>query len=328
MSAVISTNDFFNYIATELEHLDSTMMNELKAYDPTLVDAASHLMKAGGKRLRPGMALLCSKATSDQPLERKHYLLAMALEVLHTATLIHDDILDGSETRRGLPTVNREWGQRISVLAGDFLLARSCFYISQIEAVRLNTIFSQMVMDMCNGEIQQFQRRYKSTLSMEEYLEQIERKTALLMAVGCQGAAIVNQADPEIEQAFYDYGRSVGMAFQIMDDILDFSISEQELGKSACNDLASGQVTLPTYYALKHSPDAEELRDIIEREMSQENDLERSIEIVKQSTALDDAMNLAKDYHQQALDTLRGLPQGEAKQSLEALAGAAIARRH
>jgi len=327
MNEVINAYSFSHPVAEELKILENTMLEELGGYDPTLIAAATHLMNAGGKRIRPVMALLCSKATSSEPLNRFHYLLAMAVEILHTATLIHDDIIDGSQTRRGLPTVNREWGQRVSVLAGDFLLARSCFYISKIEKIRLNTAFSEMVMDMCNGEMSQFRRRYKSTMTLAKYLEQIESKTALLMSVGCRGAAMINGTSMPMEDALANYGCFVGMAFQIMDDILDFSISEAELGKSACNDLASGQVTLPTYYALQTSKYAGELKEAIDREMGQEGDLARSLQIVMESDALLMSQNLATEYRDKAKEQLNLLEPSAAKDALGALADTAIARR-
>lgn len=305
------------------------MLEDLQIYDSTLIDAATHLMKAGGKRIRPVMALLCSKATQPEelPLNRCHYLLAMALEVLHTATLIHDDIIDASSLRRGLPTVNQQWGNRTSVLAGDFLLARSCYYVSMIESVRLNTLFSQMVMDMCNGELSQFQRRYKSTISMAEYLEQITSKTALLMAVGCQGAGIVNQVETQIEQALYQYGLYVGLAFQMMDDILDFSASEEATGKSAYNDLAQGQITLPTWYALHHSPHAAELRSLIEQRLTHTEALNRAIDIVLESNALEACYHLAEHYVGKAMTALEILPESPARTALVDLAQFSIQRK-
>lgn len=322
MKSAIQQHSFFKILESDLQALEETMMGELQDYDTTLISAATHLMKAGGKRLRPVMALLCAKATLPEgtPLERPHFLLAMALEILHTATLIHDDIIDASDMRRGLPTVNQQWGNRTSVLAGDFLLARSCYYVSVISSVRLNTIFSQMVMDMCNGELSQFQRRYKSTITLDEYLDQIKCKTALLMAVGCQGAGIINGSDAAVEQALYRYGNQVGLAFQIMDDILDFSVSEDEMGKSAHNDLAQGQITLPTWFALKNSKDAGHLQTLIDRRFEQAQDLETAFEIVLESNALEDCYSLAQQYVTEAIEALSILPAGGARQALEELA--------
>jgi len=333
MKTSVSEHAFFRLISPELKKLEEVVLQELQHYDPKLVQAATHLMRAGGKRLRPVMVLLSAQACSmaqgadfQGHAHNSHQILAMAVEILHTATLIHDDIIDGSALRRGLPTVNEKWGLRTSVLTGDFLLARACYYISVIEKVRLNTIFSQMVMDMCNGEMSQLERRYKSTISYEEYLEQVRSKTALLMAIGCQGAAIINGASAEVEMALYHYGHDVGIAFQIMDDILDYVVAEGEMGKSARNDLAQGQVTLPCYFALRHSPQATELAAIIERKMSETEDLERALEIVINSDAITRCQQAAQEYIDKAKAHLACLPDSEARQALVELAEFAIQR--
>ena len=287
-----------------------------------------HLMKAGGKRLRPVMVLLSARASGATEAGLAHHYLAMAVEILHTATLIHDDIIDGSSLRRGRPTVNHQWGLRTSVLTGDFLLARSCYYISLIENVRLNTIFSQMVMDMCNGEMSQLERRYQATITYEQYIEQVRCKTALLMAVGCQGAAIITHADQAQEKALYSYGHDLGIAFQIMDDMLDFTVSEGEMGKSARSDLIQGQVTLPTWYALQDSPHADELRRLIEARFADAGDLERGLDIVLTSGAIARCEREAKSYADQAVAALAALPESPAREALKDLAAFAIERKH
>lgn len=323
----VSEQSFFRLIGAELQTLEAVVLKELENYDPKLVAAATHLMRAGGKRLRPVMALLAARATGQTDQARNpHQLLAMAVEILHTATLIHDDIIDGAHLRRGLPTVNQKWGLRTSVLTGDFLLARACYYISVIEEVRLNTIFSQMVMDMCNGEMSQLERRYKSTITYDEYLDQVRSKTALLMAIACQGAAIINHASPETEQALYAYGHDLGIAFQIMDDILDYTVSEGEMGKSAQNDLVQGQVTLPCYFALQHAPEAAELQAIIDRRLSEPNDWQRALEIVMHSDALERCHTEAQRYIAQAKAHLQILPASDARDALADLAEFAIQR--
>lgn len=323
MKSSVSEQAFFQLVAPDLAQLQEVVFKELENYEPELVSSATHLMKAGGKRLRPLMVLLAARASNPEhhdDLSNKHHLLAMAVEILHTATLIHDDIIDASDTRRGLPTVNHKWGLRTSVLTGDFLLARSCYYISMIEKVRLNTIFSQMVMDMCNGEMTQLRRRYSTDFSLDEYVDQIRRKTALLMAVGCQGAAIINDTSETVEKALYTYGHDVGIAFQIMDDMLDFTQSSQDLGKSAHNDLIQGQVTLPTFYALQSSPHAEELKAIIASKTEDPERLESALQIVTDSDALERCEAEANRYLQQAIQALDALPQSPSREALVELA--------
>lgn len=323
MKSSVSEQSFFQIVAPDLAQLQDVVFKELENYDEQLVASATHLMKAGGKRLRPLMVLLAARASNPEApkdLSQKHHLLAMAVEILHTATLIHDDIIDASDTRRGLPTVNHKWGLRTSVLTGDFLLARSCYYISMIEKVSLNTIFSQMVMDMCNGEMTQLNRRYSTDFTLEDYVDQIRRKTALLMAVGCQGAGIINDQPAAVEKGLYTYGHDVGIAFQIMDDMLDFTVSSQELGKSAHNDLVQGQVTLPTFYALHSSPHADELKAIIASKTQDKVRLDRAFEIVADSDALQRCEDEALRYLQQATRALEVLPESNARKALVELA--------
>lgn len=328
MSNLLSQRSFFQLVGPELAELEHVVLKELEHYDPTLIDAALHLMKAGGKRLRPIMVLLAGRAISNQASQLAHHYLAMAVEILHTATLIHDDIIDEASLRRGRPTVNEKWGLRTSILTGDFLLARSCYYISLIEKVRLNTVFSQMVMDMCNGEISQLERRFQANITYEQYLDQVRGKTALLMAVGCQGAAIISDANAEQERAMYTYGHDLGIAFQILDDVLDFTSQNQDLGKSALSDLASGQVTLPTWFALRDSAHASELKTLIETKFSNANDLERALEIVIDSQAIQKSQARAEEFVQQALQALSILPESEARQALGELAEFSVQRQH
>lgn len=301
MRAVAKRYRFLKTVETDLKHLESILTHELQAYEPVLAEAAVHLMNAGGKRLRPVMALLAGRATADSsPPMSQHHLLAMSIELLHTATLIHDDIIDHAMLRRGLPTVNQQWGERVSVLTGDFLLARACYSISLIEQIRLNQLFSKMVMDMCNGEIAQLTNRFKPDITEDMYFFQIECKTALLMAVGCQGAGIINQVSPEVEQALYTYGRCVGMAFQIIDDILDFTVSSTTLGKPNLNDLREGYLTLPVIYALQQPAQAKPLQEIIQRQCQLTTDLATAAQLVEASGGLAYAHRQAEYFVKQA----------------------------
>lgn len=331
MTAVAKRYRFFKTVEADLSCIESMLTDELHAYEPVLAEAAAHLMKAGGKRLRPVMALLAGRATATTPspsLMKLHYLLAISLELLHTATLIHDDIIDRATVRRGLPTVNQQWGERTSVLTGDFLLARSCYSISLIEQTRLNQIFSQMVMDMCNGEIAQFTKRFKTEITTQEYYFQIECKTALLMAVGCQGAGIINNVSPECEKALYTYGRSIGMAFQIMDDILDFTASSQTLGKPNLHDLLEGHISLPVIYALQQPAQAPALREIVNRQCQNPHDPSLAGQLIEASGGLAYARQQAETFVAEAQSALQTLPATPFREALDELSRYILDRKH
>lgn len=330
MTTLAEQHQFFQLVESDLKEIQTLLLEDLNEYDTTLIAAATHLMKAGGKRLRPTMALLTGQAIDESSYKKNrksHLLLAIALEMLHTATLIHDDIIDESTLRRGIETVNNKWDNRTSVLTGDFLLARSCYYISLIGSTRLNKIFSQMVMDMCNGEISQFSRLFSPQTSMEEYYYRIECKTAILMATGCQGAAIINQSSETIEQSAYQYGRCLGIAFQIMDDILDFTSNDGVLGKPGLHDLEQGHITLPTLLTLKNSPDKQELENLINAKIIDQSSKEKAVQIILDSGSLKTSEDTANQYIKQAKESLDSLIDTPAKSALLSLADFIIARK-
>jgi len=309
-----SATSLFAPVEDDLTLLAENLKNLIGARHPILYAAAEHLFGAQGKRVRPAIVLLVSKATMPNgEISARHRRLAEITEMIHTASLVHDDVVDESELRRGVPTVHSSFGNRIAVLAGDFLFAQSSWYLANLDNLEVVKLLSQVIMDLAEGEIQQGLSRFSTALSIEAYLEKSYFKTATLMANSSKAAAVLSDVSPALAQALYGYGRHFGLAFQIVDDILDFTGSTEELGKPAGSDLRSGNLTAPVLYALEEKPILEVL---IEREFAQPGDLEQALALVDESQGIERSRELARHHADLAVQCLEDLPPSSSRQAL------------
>ena len=236
-------------VADDLKLVEAKMQATGEVFRP-LSGAINVLLGAGGKRVRPALALLASKLYPSAERD-KVVSLAAAIEMLHSATLVHDDVIDGSMLRRGNPTLNASWSQGATILAGDFIFARAAVFASETDNVRVMRVFSQTLMTICEGELRQLYDLRNWQQPKDAYYQRIFGKTAALFATATEAAAVLGSAsEPEIS-ALHDYGYNVGMAFQIMDDVLDFVGNTQTVGKPVGNDLRQGTVTLPVFHYLQ-----------------------------------------------------------------------------
>jgi all-trans-nonaprenyl-diphosphate synthase len=307
-----------------LQLLSENLKNLVGARHPILYAAAEHLFSAKGKRVRPAIVLLISRATiSTQEISPKHRRLAEITEMIHTASLVHDDVVDESEIRRGVPTVHSLFNNRVAVLAGDFLFAQSSWYLANLDNLEVVKLLSQVIMDLAEGEIQQGLYQFDVNLSLDAYLEKSYYKTASLIANSSKAAAVLSGTSTEIANDMYNYGRCIGLAFQIVDDILDFTGSTQSLGKPACSDLRSGNLTAPTLLSLEEKP---YLQVLIEREFAEEGDIEEAIALIKETKAIEKTRELATDYAKKAVDYLECLPAGDSREALTNLADYVLSR--
>lgn len=319
-----STTSLFSPVEPDLRLLSENLKQLVGKRHPILSAAAEHLFGAGGKRLRPAIVLLISKATMlDREITPRHRRLAEITEMIHTASLVHDDVVDESEIRRGVPTVHSLFGNRIAVLAGDFLFAQSSWYLANLDNLEVVKLLSQVIMDLAAGEIQQGLNRFDTSISIEAYLEKSYYKTASLIANSAKAAGCLSGVSPEMTEKLYHYGRHIGLAFQVVDDILDFTGSADVLGKPAGSDLKSGNLTAPAIFALKEKPYLEVL---IEREFSHEGDLEQAIELINEGMGIDRARELAAREAQTAVDYLVELPTSESRQALIDMADYVLSR--
>lgn len=312
----------FELIREDLERVERKMREVSSIEYQQLRAALDYLLGSGGKRLRPALVVLASKfhpADVDKVTS-----LAAAVETLHTATLIHDDLIDNALLRRGNPTLNAMWNSAATVLTGDYLFARAAAFAAETQSVRVVSIFAQTLMTICGGELRQIFGDDEQQRAREYYYQRIYSKTASLFAASTEtGAILSNAPEPEV-QALRDYGYNLGMAFQIVDDVLDFTGDEKELGKPVGSDLRQGVVTLPTIYFLEANPGEE----LITRALrGQDDGVQAVIEMIKESGAIESSMNEAKEFITRGRDALSILPHNEYRQAMLDLADFVIERR-
>jgi all-trans-nonaprenyl-diphosphate synthase len=309
-----STTSLFHPVEADVHLLTENLKQLVSARHPILFAAAEYLFGAGGKRLRPAIVLLISRATTaNEDITDRHRRLAEITEMIHTASLVHDDVVDESDLRRGLPTVHSSFGNRIAVLAGDFLFAQSSWYLANLDNLAVVKLLSEVIMDLAEGEIQQGLRRFDTSLSLEEYLEKSYYKTASLIANSAKAAGVLSNVSEEMAQNLYLYGRNLGLAFQIVDDLLDFTGSDEALGKPAGSDLKNGNLTAPVLYALEEHPGLEAL---IEREFKEPGDLEQALNWIHDSQGLPRSRELAAKHARLAREGLAELPKTESYETL------------
>ncbi len=309
-----SVKSLFAPVEADLQILTENLKNLVGARHPILYAAAEHLFGAGGKRLRPAIVLLIARATMPgEDITPRHRRLAEITEMIHTASLVHDDVVDTADTRRGVPTVHSLFDNRVAVLAGDFLFAQSSWYLANLDNLEVVKLLSQVIMDLAEGEIQQGLNAFETDFSIEAYLDKSYYKTASLLANSAKAAGKLSEVGATTCERLYLYGRNLGLAFQIVDDILDFTASAEVLGKPAGSDLASGNLTAPTLYALQEYP---ELGELIATEFVDAADLERALGLVRQSEGIAKSRALAQHHAQLAVEQLTDLPDSVSLQAL------------
>lgn len=311
--------DIYNNLRQDLREIERELEESIQTEHPDLNRSAVHLLEAGGKRMRPVFVLLSGKFGRYDVDRLKQ--VAVPLELIHMATLVHDDVIDDAATRRGRPTVKAKWDNRVAMYTGDYILGRSLTIVSQIDNPEAHRVLSRAIYQMCRGEIEQIRDFFKTEPSLIRYLHRIKRKTALLMAVSCELGALVSGATASDVRRLRLYGYFVGMAFQITDDILDLTGDEQTLGKPAGSDLRQGNITLPVMHLLKQGPE-EDREKILQYLHSggEAGSLPDILQRVRSSEGIAYAEGLARRYLDKALEMLTELPMGEARDSLGLIA--------
>lgn len=306
-------------------HILADNLKQLVGNDhPILSLAAEHLFGAGGKRIRPAIVLLVSRATMlHDDITPRHRRLAEITEMIHTASLVHDDVVDESEKRRGVPTVHSLFGNRVAILAGDFLFAQASWYLANLNNLDVVKLLSQVIMDLATGEIQQGLNRFEASISMDTYLQKTYYKTATLFANSSKAAGLLSEVSQETAEKLYEYGRNLGLAFQIVDDILDFTSSTDTLGKPAGSDLKDGHLTAPVIYALEEKP---ELKTLIKQEFEQAGDLEKALALIEDSKGIQRSRDLAAYHAKLAVEHMAQLPSSPTRQTLIDMADYVLSR--
>jgi heptaprenyl diphosphate synthase len=317
----------FAGIQQDLDVVEQTFQQRASSGLDLLNLASAHALSSPGKRLRTALTLLSGKL--GDYLFEKLLLVSVAFEMVHLATLIHDDIIDHADTRRGIPTVNARWGEGVAILLGDYLFARTAGIIADLNDTRVIRLFSETVATVCEGTILETISAGQLDLSVDAYLERISRKTACLMAACCKGGAIVSNTTAEQADALYAYGLNLGTAFQIVDDVLDYTGSEESVGKPTGNDLRQGLITLPLIYALQaqNNGHTEEIREHLLEKSPDEDRLSSIIHWVAQGAGIHAALEEAERFGQRARDTLSIFPASKDREVLEELTFFVLARR-
>ncbi len=319
-----SATSLFAPVEEDLRILADNLKQLVGDRHPILYAAAEHLFGAGGKRIRPAIVLLISRATMlGKDITLRHRRLAEITEMIHTASLVHDDVVDESQMRRGVPTVHSLFGNRIAILAGDFLFAQSSWYLANLDSLEVVKLLSEVIMDLAAGEIQQGLNSFDTSMSMETYLKKSYDKAATLIANSAKAAGLLSEVSQETAEQLYNYGRNLGLAFQIVDDILDFTSSTDTLGKPASSDLKSGNLTAPVLFAMEETP---YLEILIEREFAQEGDFEQAMALIHNSHGIQRAKELAAEHAKVAVEHLVDLPPSEYRQALIDMADYVLSR--
>jgi geranylgeranyl pyrophosphate synthase len=315
-----------------MERVESKLREPVYLY-PQLAPILHTLLDSGGKRLRPALALLAGSVFQAE--QDKLVSLAAAVEMLHTATLVHDDLVDGALMRRGSETLNARWSTGATVLAGDYLFARAASLAAETRNVRVITIFAQTLMVICSGELRQiFDRHYIPPLddheawaqALERYDERIFAKTASLFSAATEAAAVLGSASEDQIRALRDYGQLLGTGFQIIDDLLDFQGDATTMGKPVGSDLREGIVTLPVLYYLREHPDDQRVAAVVANG-GDDALVAEVVAAIRSSEALTLARQRADSFVQRSQEALAALPEGEPRSRMAALADYTVSRR-
>jgi geranylgeranyl pyrophosphate synthase len=329
----LKTIPLFEPLADDLERVERKLREPAPFEQPQLTVVLHHLLGSGGKRLRPALALLAGRfhpADLDKLVS-----LAASVEMLHTATLVHDDLIDGALLRRGNPTLNAAWSPGATVLAGDYFFARAAALAAATGHVRVMAIFANTLMTICSGELRQILDRgglprldddQAWAQALERYDQRIEAKTASLFAAATEAAAVLGSApEPEIA-ALRDYGRWLGMGFQIVDDVLDFRGDQAVLGKPVASDLREGIVTLPALYYLRSHPEDARVAAVVCGGAA-DGLVQEVVAAIEASGAIDQVMDRAREFIARSQATLAVLPEGQPRAILHALAEHSLSRQ-
>ncbi|MFO1240761.1 MAG: polyprenyl synthetase family protein [Sphingomonadaceae bacterium] len=323
-----SLDSIINLVAAEMNHVNAVILERMQSQIPLIPELAGHLIAGGGKRMRPMLTLATARLLDYSGA--RHHKLAAAVEFIHTATLLHDDVVDGSDLRRGRRTANIIWGNPASVLVGDFLFSRSFELMVEDGSLKVLKILSNASAVIAEGEVNQLTAQRQVNTGEDKYLDIIGAKTAALFAAACRISAVVAERDEATEEALDSYGRNLGIAFQLVDDAIDYASDAETMGKGVGDDFRDGKVTLPVILA--HARGSAEDRAFWQAAMEgrriSDEDLSYAKTLLAQTRAIDDTLMRARHYGQRAIDALGPFASSAAKSALIEAVEFAIARAY
>jgi len=323
-----SLDPIMTLVASDMAQVNQAILDRMQSEIPLIPALAGHLIAGGGKRMRPMLTLACARLLDYAGT--RHHKLAASVEFIHTATLLHDDVVDGSDLRRGKRTANMIWGNPATVLVGDFLFSRSFELMVEDGSLKVLRILSHASAVIAEGEVNQLTAQRQVGLSEERYLNIISSKTAALFAAACRIAAVVAERDETVEEALDDYGRNLGIAFQLVDDAIDYASDEETMGKGVGDDFRDGKMTLPVIlaYARGSGADRSFWKDAVEGRRVSDADLAHATALLRATDAIDDTIERARHFGQRAVDALGPFARGTAKSALIETVEFAIARAY
>ncbi len=326
--AAPSLDPMMALVAQDMNLVNAVILDRMQSEIPLIPELAGHLIAGGGKRMRP-MLTLASARLLNYPGTR-HHRLAAAVEFIHTATLLHDDVVDSSDLRRGRRTANIIWGNPASVLVGDFLFSKSFELMVESESLKALHILSNASAVIAEGEVNQLTAVRRLDLGEERYLDIIGAKTAALFAAACRIAAVVAERSEAEELALDAYGRNLGIAFQLVDDAIDYVSDASTMGKDAGDDFREGKMTLPVILAYARGDEAARAfwKDAIAGHRNSDADFAEAIKLVQASRSVDDTLARARHYGQRAIDSLGIFANGTAKDAMVEAVEFAVARAY
>ena len=315
-------------VAADMNGVNAVILERMQSKVGLIPELAGHLIAGGGKRMRPMLTLACANLLGYSGT--RHHKLAAAVEFIHTATLLHDDVVDGSGTRRGRRTANLIWGNPASVLVGDFLFSRAFELMVEDGSLKVLKILSNASAVIAEGEVEQLTAQRRIDTGEEQYLQIIGAKTAALFAAACRIAPVVAEASEEAETALESYGRNLGIAFQLIDDVIDYASDSTTMGKGVGDDFRDGKMTLPLIlaYARGSTSDRAFWEAAVAGNRIGEQDLTQAIALMQSSHALSDTIDRARHYGRRAIDALGPFAAGKAKTALIEAVEFAVARAY
>jgi octaprenyl-diphosphate synthase len=318
-----------NFIEDDLNKVEKQFDIYLMSETPLINKVAKYVISSGGKRIRPSLVLLCAKLCGYTGED--HILLATVIEFIHTATLLHDDVVDSALLRRGQSSANIVFGSEASVLVGDYLFAKSFEILSKINNLKIISAYANATTLMAEGEVKELVKTADINTTEDEYLDIIIKKTAVLFACASQAGAIISgkDAESEYEQNLYDYGLNIGIAFQLMDDTLDYTSKNKEFGKFIGNDLKEGKITLPVIHTLERCTDREkeDFKEIIFKKKITKNDLNNVLKLINKYNSIEYTIEKANQSIEKAKYNLRKFENSITKESLIELANYVVERK-
>jgi geranylgeranyl pyrophosphate synthase len=324
VSNLLTQVSFLALVQDRILLVEDLMRSQSDGHHPGLGAAMEHLLASGGKRVRPAIALLTGDMLAANTTNV--VTLGASIELLHTATLVHDDLIDGALLRRGIATLNSQWSPAATVLTGDYIFARAAKLAAETNSIPVMRLFSQTLATIVNGELTQLFAS-RGVANRENYFQRIYAKTASMFELATAAAALLSPVDSTVVEEMRSFGCDIGMAFQIVDDVLDFTAEQATLGKPVASDLRQGLITLPALFYIESNPDDPEMLSILEGQFFSDERIDRLVQSIRESGCIQHSMNTAQEYVESALIKLHRQPACPERNALDELAHYIVDRR-